>query len=72
MFLVLLSEKEDILGKGRILRLRRSEGNKQASHDGGGMETMAVMKSKMNAHPFSNLDTEHLLHQPFRGMDPSQ
>lgn len=36
------------------------------------MGTMAVMKSKMNAHPFSNLDTEHLLHQPFRGMDPSQ
>ena len=37
--------------KGKIVRHRRAEGNKRASHDGGGMGTMAVMKNRMYAHP---------------------
>lgn len=61
-----------MLRKENIVRLRRAEGNKGGSHDGGSMGTMAIMKNKMYAHLFSNLDTEHLLHQPFRGMDLSQ
>ena len=36
------------------------------------MGTTAIMENKMYAHLFSNLYTEHLLHQLFRGMDNSQ